>query len=183
MLCYNRNMTRQKNWLKRVFGAIATGVLVVANVGPVVLAEDVVDQKILDNISQDCGSIKQSLADLQRADSRTRTYLGSAYESVARDFITPLNLRLVKNNQVNTKLFEIQASFSSQQADFRTEYTAYMRELESLIAMDCQKHPQEFYRQLEKTREHRTKLHNLAESLSKLVTEQYQGVAALREVL
>lgn len=148
-----------------------------------VFAEDEVDQAILDNISQNCSSIKQALTDLQRADSRTRAYLGSAYESVVRDFITPLNLRLVKNSRVDTKLFEIQGDFTTQQTDFRTEYTAYMRELEALIATDCQKHPQEFYRQLEKTREHRTKLHNLAESLNKLVSAQYQGVVRLKEDL
>lgn len=143
--------------------------------------EGEVDSRVFDNISQNCSSIKQSLRDLQRADSRTRAYLGSAYETVSRDFITPLNLRLVRNNRVATKLFEIQGDFSSKQGDFRTKYTAYMRELESLIASDCQGHPKDFYRQLQKTREHRTKLHNLAEDLNKLVSEQYQGVKKLRE--
>ncbi len=143
--------------------------------------QDDIDPRVLDNVSQNCSSIKQALRDLQRADSRTRAYLGSAYETVSRDFITPLNLRLVKNNRVATKLFEIQGDFSSKQSDFRTEYTAYMRELESLIAANCQEHPRDFYRQLQKTREHRAKLHNLSEDLNKLVSEQYQGVKTLRE--
>lgn len=145
-----------------------------------VLAEDVIDQEKLDNISQNCSSIKQSLTDLRRADSRTRAYLGSAYESVARDFITPLNLRLVKNNRVDTKIFEIQSSFSEKQNDFRSEYTAYMRELDNLIAINCQEKPEDFYRQLEKTREHRTKLHSLAEDLNRLVSAQYQNVSTLK---
>lgn len=174
-------MKQQAKWLRFGIGAAVTGIVLAGfGVSKAVFADDNVDQAVLDNISQNCSSIKQSLTDLQRADSRTRAYLGSAYESVVRDFITPLNLRLVKNNRVDTKLFEIQGDFSSQQADFRTEYTAYMRELEGLIAMDCGGHPQEFYRQLEKTREHRTKLHNLAEGLNKLVSAQYQGVARLK---
>ena len=147
------------------------------------LAEDSTSQEVLDNISQNCSSIKQSLTDLQRADSRTRTYLGTAYESVAGDFITPLNLRLVKNNRVDTKLLEVQGDFSEQQSNFRVEYTTYMRELEGLIGIDCQKHAQEFYRQLEKTREHRAKLHNTVEKLNKLVQAQYQGVVTLKEDL
>jgi len=176
-------MTWQKNWRKWFTGITVVGVLFAFAISPAAWAEETVDQKILDNIAQDCSSIKQSLTDLQRADSRTRTYLGSAYESVARDFITPLNLRLVKNNRVDTKLFEIQGDFSSGQTEFRAAYTSYMRELESLIATDCQKYPQEFYQQLKKTREHRAKLHDATGELNKLVTAQYQAVTALKEAL
>lgn len=135
------------------------------------------------NISQNCSSIKQSLASLERSDSRTRTYLGSAYEAISTSFITPLNLRLVKNNQTDTNLFGVQADFSEQQANFRSEYTSYMRELESLIAIDCQAHPDDFYRQLTETRRHREALHSTTVELSKLIKEQYSAVEALRKGL
>lgn len=175
-------MMKRRGWLRYILcGVLCAPVSIMMVASRAVFAEEeAVSQAVLDNVSQNCSSIKQSLTDLQRADSRTRAYLGSAYETVARDFITPLNLRLVKNNRVNTELFEVQADFSSKQTEFRSEYTVYMRELESLIATDCQNKAESFYRQLEKTREHRAKLHDLADGLNKLVASQYQGVVDLK---
>ena len=48
-------------------------------------------------ISQNCGSIQQSLRQLQVADSRTRVYLGSIYETILSDFMTPLATRVASN--------------------------------------------------------------------------------------
>lgn len=140
-------------------------------------------QSALDNISQNCASIKQSLKQLQHADSRTRTYLGSAYQTVASNFITPLNLRLVRNNFPDTKLVAIQADFTATQAAFRNNYTEYMRELESLLATDCQAHPADFYNQLLATRARRAELQSSAAHLAKLVQDQITAVTALKESL
>lgn len=136
-----------------------------------------------DAIMQNCGNIKQSLTKLQRSDSRTRTYLGSAYEAIAGKFITPLNLRLVKNGLPSTDLFQIQNSFTSTQAEFRNEYVEYMRELEALIAVDCVLHPQDFYDKLNVVRERRSKLQATTQQLSLLVDQQLEAVNHLKTEL
>lgn len=142
-----------------------------------------IDDEQLDNISQNCATIKQSLTQLQRADSRTRVYLGASYEAIANNFITPLNVRLIKNNQPDTTIFTIQSEFTEMHARFRTEFTDYMRELEGLIGVDCQKNPQGFYTRLESTRNHRAALQQITARLGELVDEQYAAVEKLKESL
>lgn len=133
------------------------------------------------SISSNCPTIKQSLLQLQKVDSRTRTYLGTTYETIANKFIIPLNLRLVRNNLPTFS--EVQAGFSSEQTKFRDSYTEYMREMESLIAIDCQTEPAKFYDQLKIVRERRAKVKSSSEELKKLTTKQYQSVLKLRKEL
>ena len=134
-------------------------------------------------IIQNCGNIKQSLSKLEHSDLRTRTYLGTAYESINGHFITPLNLRLVKNSLPSDGLFRIQNDFATEQANFRNNYINYMRELESLIAIDCVIQPQEFYDKLEIVREKRATLRDSTKRLAALAEDQYESVDKLRESL
>lgn len=136
-----------------------------------------------DAIIQNCDNIKQSLIKLQHADSRTRTYLGSAYEAISGRFITPLNLRLVKNNLPSTELLKIQSEFNTSQTAFRDKYVEYMRELENLIATECKTHPDEFYRKLETTRTKREELRKITKKISELVDQQYATVETLKGAL
>lgn len=136
-----------------------------------------------DAIVQNCNQIKQSLIKLQHADSRTRTYLGSAYEAISGRFITPLNLRLIRNNIPSAELFRIQNDFVAAQADFRNKYVDYMRELESLIAADCSAHPEDFYNLLTSVRNKREELRLSTKKISDLASEQYKTVEELKETL
>ena len=131
-------------------------------------------------IMQNCTTIKQTIFQLQKVDSRTRTYLGTTYEMVLSRFIVPLNLRLVKT----TVQLYLTFSQSSRQCkdQFRSEYTEYMRELETLAAVDCSVHPDEFYGRLQIVREKRANLHQTSETLSKLAEELYIKVTTLRTV-
>lgn len=132
-------------------------------------------------ISQNCGSIRQTLEQLQKIDSRTRTYLGTTYETIANHFIVPLNLRLVKNNRPT--LASLQTEYTTAQAVFKTSYTTYMRELEQLIAMDCRTEPDQFYDQLVTVRTSRSVLRDSALELNGLTEDQYQAVLDLRSSL
>lgn len=132
-------------------------------------------------ISSNCSTIQQSLRQLQKVDSRTRTYLGTTYETVANRFITPLNLRLVRNNRPT--LSEIQSDFSSEQTKFRDSYTDYMREMETLLTIDCRVEPTRFYNQLVVVRERRAKVKTTAEKLKQLTDQQYKAVLKLRQEL
>ena len=132
-------------------------------------------------ISQNCGTIRQSLERLEKADSRMRTHLGTIYETVLGKFITPLNLRLV-NNSLPT-FSTLQTDFVVEQAAFKGAYTDYMRELEGLIAIDCKAHPDEFYNKLLTVRQRRSSLQKSVEKMSKLVDKQYDSVLQLKESL
>ena len=132
-------------------------------------------------ISQNCSTIQKTLSQLQKVDSRTRTYLGTTYETIANQFIIPLNLRLVKNNR--PILGNIQADFISEQANFRTRYTDYMRDLEELIVTDCKNRPEEFYQKLVDTRAQREELRQSTVRLSDLSAQQYAAALDLRSQL
>ncbi len=132
-------------------------------------------------ISQHCSTIKQSLLQLQKNDSRTRTYLGTTYETIANKFIRPLNLRLVNNSRPT--IADIQSDFATGQTRFRDAYTEYMRELEGLIAIDCREHPDEFYTKLATVREKRGNLRVATSNLNQLATKQYDAVVKLRSSL
>lgn len=146
-----------------------------------VLPASVLSKSESSAISNNCSTIKQSLSQLQKIDSKTRTYLGTAYETIANKFITPLNLRLVRNNRPT--LSEIQFDFSSEQAKFRDYYTDYMRGMENLININCQTEPDRFYDQLLVVRERRAKVKLATEELKKLTNQQYQAVVNLRQEL
>lgn len=133
------------------------------------------------SISQNCSNIKQSLTQLQKVDSRTRTYLGTTYETILTRFIVPLNLRLVKNNRPS--LSTIQSDFTAEQVKFRDSYTDYMRELENLISIDCSAQPDDFYAHLETVREKRSILRETTVRLARLADEQYRVVSDLRNSL
>lgn len=132
-------------------------------------------------ISQNCSTIQKTLTQVQKVDSRTRTYLGTTYETLFNKFITPLNLRLVKNNRPT--LSEIQTEFSLAQTTFRSAYTEYMRELEGLIVTDCRQDPDGFYQKLTQTRAKRADLRLITEKLSQLADQQYAAVLDLRSTL
>lgn len=134
-------------------------------------------------ISTNCGSIQQTLKQLAKSDSSTRVFLGTAYENILSRFITPLNLRLVKNNQPSTKLTSIQSKFISERGTFNNNFTSYMQQLEELTATDCKKQPDVFYEKLEKTRAKRAELQKSVLELNSLLHDQIDAVDQLKESL
>lgn len=163
---------------KKLVAAVAAAAVLAATMSATVSALSEAQQGA---ISQNCATIKQSLEQLQRSDSRTRTYLGTTYETLANKFIVPLNLRLVKNNLPTFS--DIQAEFTSDQTRFKDAYTDYMKSLGELIATDCQNKPDEFYDKLEITRKKREILQKTTKSLSELTDQQYNATAKLLEAM
>jgi hypothetical protein len=106
-------------------------------------------------ISMSCNSIRFTMKDLQKSDATMRVYLGSTYERILTDFITNLNLRLIKNSQAPTDLTTLQSTFSSERDFFSRIFIDYSKSLEDLVAYDCKSDPYGFYDRLETTREKR----------------------------
>lgn len=146
-------------------------------------SEEIDEATRLAAVAANCADIKYTLTQLQRSDSRTRTYLGTSYEAVLGRFITPLALRLERNGLSSERLSAIQTEFISSQNEFRAAYTDYMRSLEDLIAIDCSNHPEDFYTHLVTTREKRSALQSIVQKLNSLVGAQYNAVAELEKSL
>ena len=123
-------------------------------------------------ISQNCGSIQQSLRQLQVADSRTRVYLGSIYETILSDFMTPLATRVASNGLS----LEGRGSFS-------TSYIEYQRALEGLVNYNCQTDPDGFYERLEAVREQRADLAALVAQIRTKLDTHKQTVRSFSEEL
>ena len=134
-------------------------------------------------ISQSCDSIKQSLRKLQKADTKTRSYLGSIYEELLTDFINPLNIRLVKNNLPSTSLTELHSSFLTGRQDFAKKFTLYEQSFEALLSSDCTKNPEEFYQKLQETRKARTTLEQSTEALRMILEKHQNAVQTLKGTL
>ena len=123
-------------------------------------------------ISMSCSSIKSGLKKLQVSDAKIRSLLGANYQTILNSYITPFNLRLVKNNQNLGDLSDLQSSFVLQKNDFSSLYIAYSQQFENLLSIDCQKNPDDFYNQLIVTRESRKELNQKVEDLTK-TAEKY----------
>lgn len=134
-------------------------------------------------ISNYCATIHQTLKTIQQKDSRTRTYLGGHYETLLSKFITPLNLRLVKNNLPLSTLPENQASFATVRDSFRSNFISYQKSLDDLINFDCKNDPHEFYHRLVAVREKRRAVSEDTMKLRELLTTHLTLVQTLRNTL
>lgn len=134
-------------------------------------------------ISQHCGSIKQSLKALQKTDARSRSYLGSVYETIITKFITPMNMRLVESGRLNSNLTDLQSTIVDVRKNFVSAYTSYSQEFEELLLMDCQSNPNAFYEQLNDTRQKRAEVSSITTNLRNLFSEYLTGVRKVRNSL
>ena len=134
-------------------------------------------------ISQNCGTIRQSLHQLQRADSRTRVYLGTSYETIISSFMNPLVTRLDKNGSSNAALTATASEFTTTRNDFALTFTNYQKSLEELVNYDCQSDPDGFYDKLQSTRSERANLNQITIQMRSLITQQISNVTALKESL
>ena len=131
--------------MKKVFAMIAVLVLSVVSVSAFAEGEKKID-------AETCAKVKENLVNLQHADSRARVYLGRYYETILNKFIVPLNMRLVENNIAEPTLVENQGQFKEMRQGFINDYIAYQKDLESLVAINCEEKGNEFYSKLEQTR-------------------------------
>ena len=160
--------------MKKFFVVFAVMVLSLVSVN--VFAEG--EKKIS---ATNCASVKEKLVDLQHADSRTRVYLGRYYEIILNQFIVPLNMRLVENNISEPSLVENQGQFKATRQDFINDYITYQKELEGLVAVNCEENPMEFYAKLKVTRAKRQTMVQDITKLRALMKRHVEVVTKLME--
>ncbi|MDO4979020.1 MAG: hypothetical protein Q4E47_02615 [Candidatus Saccharibacteria bacterium] len=161
--------------MRKLISILLSAVLLATPVFAVDLSDD---QK--GAISMGCSSIKNSLSQLQKADAASRSRIGTTYQTILTSYLTPMNLRLVKNGKLTTDLTSFVNDFTTTRANFNAQYVSYSRSLEELIAVDCQNNPDEFYEKLEHTREERAKLSSFVSEINKTLDAHMVAVSKLR---
>lgn len=134
-------------------------------------------------ITQNCNSIKTSLTSVQKSDSKTRVLLGTSYQTVLTNLLTPLNIRLIKANLSDSTLSTAQANIASEWASFQEQFIKYSQSLEGLISVDCKADPEQFHEKLEQTRSARRSLNKIAIKINKLITSSATTITDLRNSL
>ena len=165
--------------MKRKFLALFISLFIFSyfSVFPVFAEETTtISEEKLSNIETNCASIKESLKRTQNADRNTRIFLGRTYQSLLTDFITPLNVRLMKNNLFDSNLADLQTDFSYDRDLFNQNYINYSKEFEELLSIDCKTSPKDFYSQLQKTRKERENVSSSARILPNDVSDFSQAV-------
>ena len=144
-------------------------------------ADSEISSDRIDTISSSCQALKQNLKTIQRTDSRTRSYLGSVYQALLVDYITPLNLSLVKHNRPSTTITRLYSDILDARSDFADKFTAYSQSFEELLNIDCQNNPGVFYDKLESVRGNRATLNSATVHLRTLFGNFYTATSRLKE--
>lgn len=165
-----KNFKLKESKATHLFLILVAFILVFILFNSVHVSADAPKTKLTDDqrgeISMNCSSIKSSLKKLQVSDAKIRSLLGTSYQTMLNSYITPFNLRLVKNNQNLGNLSDLQSNFVLQKNDFNSLYITYSQQLENLLSIDCQKNPDDFYNQLLTTRESRKELNQKVNELT-----------------
>lgn len=135
------------------------------------------------NISMSCASIQTSLKNVQRNDSKTRVILGTNYQTLLSNYISPLNVRLIKNNLPDSTLISIQSETITSRNSFTNLFVTYSQRLESLISIDCKNQPDTFYSELENVRFLRSQLEESVNKVNTALSNHLKTVNQLREKL
>ena len=130
-----------------------------------------------------CASIQTSLKNVQRNDSKTRVILGTNYQTLLSNYISPLNVRLIKNNLPDSTLISIQSEAITSRNSFTNLFVTYSQRLESLISIDCKNQPDTFYSELENVRFLRSQLEESVNKVNTALSNHLKTVNQLREKL
>lgn len=161
-----------------IFGVTVS--LLTFSIANLSFAESEISAEKVENIEMDCQSIKQTLKRIQNLDKNARISIGGSYQTILTSFVTPLNVRLVKNNKSNTELSNIQNNLAEAREIFNRDYISYSQDFETLLNIDCKNEPQSFYRQLEKTRTSRKAVATSAKKVREIINSHIKEVEKLK---
>lgn len=177
-------ITRMKDFMKLTILATMIASLLLS---PRVVAEEIILQQSgdtpVDRIRVSCEAVSQNLRRLHTNDSLLRVNIGQIYNSLSVRLMARLNSRLALNRIDSTNLVEITGRFEVELESFRLSYNDYEVALATLIKTNCSSNPTEFYANLLKTRDARSKLAVAVESMNDSVSSYQVEVEQLRQRL
>jgi hypothetical protein len=135
------------------------------------VSSDLSEQQI-QNIRQNCLSIKTTLNQLHASDALLRVNRGQIYESMSIKLMAKFNDRVANNNQDNSSLTDITNKYNSTLDSLRSHYISYEGHLSAAISIDCSKQPVSFYDAVQVASGDREKVHSDINKLNQMV-DQY----------
>lgn len=141
----------------------------------------VLPEEKIENVRTNCSDIKDTLKRVQNSDRNTRVSLGRTYQQILSDFITPMNVRLVKNNRFDYNLNNIQNDFVSAREEFNRRYISYGQTLETVLAIDCKSNPEDFYGKLIEVRNARKNVADSVAEIEAIIDKHTAAVTELKE--
>lgn len=140
-------------------------------------------KKQQNKIATNCSSIKDTLKSIQHSDSYSRVYLESEYSEIFNNYIAPMNTRIQNNGIIHKELSENQEDFVETRSKFKADFITYSKQMETLINIDCENNPTEFYDQLEYVRISRNETNVDVEKMSNIISEHQLIVKKMKDNL
>ena len=134
-------------------------------------------------IAKHCDDIKSELRLVQRDDAKSRVHLGTYYDKIMSNYVTPLNVKLVENNLSNAGFIDNQNDLAKTKNTFANDFTKYQQMLEELVAMDCKNEPEKFYDELIDVRQRRKTMEQDVLKMRRLISEHISLVENVRSKL
>ena len=131
----------------------------------------------LQQISNNCLAIKNTLNQLHASDALLRVNRGQIYEAVGTKLMDKFNSRLSANGQDATGTTLVANDYRNALNTFRNDYQLYERQLSDAIKIDCDKQPADFYDAVESARSKRAKLHTDVQSLHNYIDDYRSAVS------
>jgi hypothetical protein len=100
--------------------------------------------------------------------------LGREYENILTKLMTNMNSRLALSHKNAGNLLDITAKFSGRLAAFRETYQSYDKKIETLLSINCERVPADFYDALNEARAKRSEVQAIYQDLNHII-ETYQA--------
>lgn len=157
-----------------LIGLLAGAVVVTTCLSSVVRASDPLSDEQIARVRERCFPVQSSLRRLHTSDTLLRVNMGQLYESISTKLMAPLNSRLSLNKFDSSAMVSSTVNYDRQLDAFRQSYRDYESLMVRTVAIDCSKHPGDFYESLSATRDARDKLHQDAVVLLSII-QQYRS--------
>lgn len=135
----------------------------------------------VDRIRANCNIIQPNLQRIHTSDALMRVNIGQEYNGISVRLMARLNSRLALNRIDGTKFTEIASRFDSEREYFSDNYKEYEASLSSLLKINCNTNPTEFYSGLIVTRDARHKLSVSVKSMNDSLAEYRVAVEELQQ--
>ena len=146
--------------------------------------EAIIDsQTSVDRLRVRCDVVQTTIRRLHTTDGLLRVNVGQVYNDISARLMARLNSRLALNRIDSTRLVEITNDFETARMKFSTTYNEYETAVSTLLKIDCNARPTEYYAQLLIARDVRHKLATSVQDLNDLVTDYRVAVEQLQEEL
>ncbi len=132
---------------------------------------DVVTDKQLTLIRNNCTDLKVTLTRIQNSDLSLRINRDSLYQAMANQLMVPLNQRIASNQLDGTDLITITANFKDADKNYYNAYKSYANAMSNAINIDCTRQPSQFYDAVAEARTQRQLFYQADQTMVRLMNE------------